>query len=157
MKNGLKENSVQTPGKTKKRADFEQIAEVNGRFARDSARKSLGNGLLMTKWLDAQEKVLDQYEVRSLELIQPAFSNARRSFDSQKTYKTGRAGIPYIFLIRVIHTVWSTLWSTLCDPHCNLPVLSALCDLHLGIHTMWSTPCDPHRVICDTYREICTM
>jgi len=32
-------------------------------FVRDSARKSLGNGLSVDRWFSAQEKVMEQYEV----------------------------------------------------------------------------------------------
>jgi len=36
-------------------------------FVRNSARKSLGNGLSMDRWFSAQEKVVEQYEVRHLQ------------------------------------------------------------------------------------------
>ena len=38
-------------------------------FVRNSARKSLGNGLSMQKWFLAQEKVMDQYEVSNVTLF----------------------------------------------------------------------------------------
>ena len=38
-------------------------------FVRNSARKSLGNGLSMDRWFCAQERVVEQYEVSNGQLV----------------------------------------------------------------------------------------